>query len=416
MEKVLPLPIMNRKVSAHAVRRHSVSFVASVAWLLYVIILSYVKAFFYDDEDSVYYIQIIPMLLILFYQLYYLLKDVDFSRYRLNLIAVYFIFIILHYFLLRSGLERVVNLMTLLSCLLIYKKYPFKKKEINKLYYLVVAVVFLKVLNGTTVENMADTSKFNPNECAIYLMLLLCISLVMFANKKKIGYLIVMAICFALQFYFASRGALVGCILFVAAFVLFKAWKRTWKVKNAFIIILLLSVFGVLVAYLYSTVLFDLIGHGKITILGKDLFTGRQKIWRLTFDSIRENLWFGVGSHVNESTIIEESNELYRNAHNMPLAVLVSFGLIHFILFYWVFSRLVAESGAFVTRKGKYVNRTPIIFMGVITLMNYFEVLFFSQWAMPIVIVAFGFICNCQRERRQKNRLPYRKDKQVSVG
>ncbi|MDE7406223.1 MAG: O-antigen ligase family protein [Clostridiales bacterium] len=263
---------------------------------------------------------------------------------------------------------------------------------------------------------MADTSKFNPNECAIYLMLLFCISLVTFAYAKKLRYLIVTAISFALQFYFASRGALFGCVLFFTAFVFFRAWKRAWKVKTAFVIILLLSVLGILAAYIYSTVLFEAIGKGNVTIFGKDLFTGRQKIWQLTFDTIKDNLWFGVGSRVNEATVLEESNSIYRNSHNMALAVLVSFGLLHFILFYLLFSYLISTGGAYKKGKRKYVPSAPIIFICVITLMNYFEMLFFSRWAMPIVVVAYGFICSCRLVQKHNRRLAYRGYKRVYVG
>lgn len=411
------LPIMNKKVvPAHTVRRNSVSFVVSVMWMLYAIVVSYIQVLFLDEDDSAYYILMVPMLFILFYQFYYLLKDINVSKCKLNLVTVYFVFIIFHYILLRSGLIRVVDLMALLSCLLIYKKYPLKKKEIKKLYYLFVFVVLLKVLNGTTVENLADTNKFNPNECAIYLMLLFCVSIVMFANIRKLRFLIVAIICFALQFYFSSRGALVGCIIFFTLFVFFRAWKRAWKVRTAFWIILLLSLIGVLAAYLYSTVLLDLIGYGKITILGKDLFTGRQKIWSLTFDSIKDNLWLGVGSRVNEATILEEGNGIYRNTHNMALAVLASFGLLHFILFYLLLSYLTSTNGSFKKGKSEYISRAPIIFMSAITIMNYFEVLFFYQMAMPIVIVAFGFICNCKRERAIKRQALYCANKRVSVG
>ncbi len=406
---------MNKTTTMHTARRYSVSFVVSVAWLIYAIAVSYIKVLL-DESELLYYIQTIPMLLILFYQLYYLLRDANVSKLGLNLTSVYFLFIILHYFLLRSGLERVINLISMLTCLLVFKKYSFKKREINKLYYLFVLVVFLKIINGATVENMADTSKFNPNECAIYLMLLFCISLVTFAYAKKLRYLIVTAISFALQFYFASRGALFGCVLFFTAFVFFRAWKRAWKVKTAFVIILLLSVLGILAAYIYSTVLFEAIGKGNVTIFGKDLFTGRQKIWQLTFDTIKDNLWFGVGSRVNEATVLEESNSIYRNSHNMALAVLVSFGLLHFILFYLLFSYLISTGGAYKKGKRKYVPSAPIIFICVITLMNYFEMLFFSRWAMPIVVVAYGFICSCRLVQKHNRRLAYRGYKRVYVG
>ena len=396
-------------------RRNSVSFGASVAWLLYVIVLLYIRAFLFDEDDSVYYFKVVPMMIIMFYQLYYLLKDVDVRRFKLNLVCVYCLFIALHYLLLRSGLERLLDLSVVISCILLYKKYPLKKKDISKLYYVFAVTVFIIILNGATIENMADTSKFNPNVCAIFLMLLFCASLVMFANQKKIVFLIVSAVCFALQFYFTSRGALAGSVLFFVAFVFFKAWKRACKVRTAFILILSLSVLGLLVAYFYSTILFEAIGKGNVTILGKDLFTGRQRIWQLTFESIKENLWFGVGSRVNEDTVLAEGNGIYRNSHNMALAVLASFGLLHFILFYLLFSHLIATSGAFNTRRGKYISGAPIVFIFAITLMNYFEALFFSYWAVPMIMVAYEIICNCKPQRRKKSYLTV-SAKKVTVG
>lgn len=410
MEKALsPLRITTTQRSARDAKKHSVSFVVSVMWMVYAISLAYIKVWFFDTGDSVYYIQIIPMLCISAYQVYYLLKDVDIGKSRLNLFVLYCAFITLHYLILRSGLERVLRLMALLIGLMTFKKYKLKNRELGFLYYLFAIVVLLKVLNGTTVENMADKSKFNPTECAIYLMLLWCISIVMFATKKQLRHLLIAAISIGLQFVFTSRGALAGCLLFFVLFVLLKAWKKSCKVKFAFAALFILSVLSILAAYFYSVVLFEAIGRGKIIILGKDLFTGRQKIWAMTFDTIKNNLWFGVGSHVNESYIMEFENSLYRNAHNQALATLVSFGVIHFVLFYLTLAYIIAYNGAYGTRKQQRVPRAPIVFMIVITLMSYFEALYFYQLAMPMILVAYGFICGATPVRKTVAALPDKK-------
>lgn len=406
LHRTLPLSTPER---ARAAKRHSVSFVVSVMLLTYALVVSYIDVIFNEFDKLTYYVQLIGMMLILFYLAYNLVKDVAFKNYRLNLIFIYCLFIIFHYMLLQSGLERVLRLLTLILGITALKKFPFNRAEIKQLYYLFAITVLLFILNGTTVENKADPTKFNPNGCAAYLMLLFCISIVMFANRKRALYLIIAAVCFALQFFFISRGATAGCILFAIAFIAFKAWKRKWKVKTAFIIILLLSMLGILAAYFYSTVLYDAIGRGQVTILGKDLFTGRQKIWRLTFESMHENLWFGVGSRINEATVLEESNSIYRDAHNMALAVFASFGLIHFILFYLLLSYLVSVIGVVRTKKGKYILRAPVIFMSVITLMSYFDALFFSRWVLPMIIVAYGFICGATPVRKTVAALPDKK-------
>ncbi|MCH5157833.1 MAG: O-antigen ligase family protein [Clostridiales bacterium] len=417
MKQAMALTIQNRAVKpTRAVKRHSASFVASVAWLFYAVIIAYVKAYVFDDDNSDYYFRVVPVAVILAYQFYHLLKDLYFGKYKMNLITAYFLFVVLQYIFLRSGLERVITLSALLTGIMIFKKYPLKKSELITLYYVFAAMVLIKIANGTTAENSNDTTKFNSNQCAISLMMLFCASLVILAHRKRVLYLIIAALCIALQFYFTSRNALGGCILFALSFCIFKAWKRKYKASSAFVLVFALSMLGILVAYIYSTVLYEAIGKGQITILGKDLFTGRQKIWAMTFDLIKENLWFGVGSHVNEDAILATGNDLYRNAHNMPLAVLASFGIIHFILFYLLFSRLVTKSSEVTSKKHKYVDLAPILYISVITVMNYLETLFFYQQTVSMIIVSFGFISCCHILRKRGKSLPLGTENGVNVG
>lgn len=376
-------------------RKHSISFVSSVLWLAYMIVISYLKAAFNENSDVKYYIQLILMLLILGYQLVYVVNKVDLRYCKINAVWIYVIFTGLQYLLIRSGLEKVILLWALIINLLIYGKYPLKCGELKALYIVFTAATLLKIINGTTVENMADNSRFNPNECAVTLTVLFCISIAMAAKYKKIIYLFVAAASIALQFIFTSRGAMMGCILFFLLFVVFRPWKKDCKSSTAFWIVLILSVCGILVAYIYADVLFEKIGYGNVEIFGKDLFTGRQVIWELTFDSIRDNFWLGVGNDLNAEFAAIRNNSVYTSAHNQALGVLAAFGIFHFIIFYFLFSKIVSTVGAVKINGHKRIARAPLIFICVITLMNYFEILFFSQWAIPLVIAGYGFLCNC---------------------
>lgn len=404
MHQSLALPIQSRKPYVKYTKRHSVAFAVLLAWIIYAISIAYVKILLHvlDDDMTSYYYRVVPILLILLFEFYHLLKDLDFGKQRFNLIVVYILFIAFQYMLIRSGLERVINLIAILISFYVFKKYPLNSNEIVLLYYLFALVVLLIILNGTTANNSKDNTKFNSNICAICLMMLFCLCIAIFAHRKKIGYFVIASICVALQFYFTSRNALLGCALFFISFILLRAWKRKCKAKTAYMVILLLSLIGVAATYVYSTVLFELIGKGNVIVFGKDLFTGRQTIWAMTFELIKDNLWFGVGSHVNETAISATGNEVYRNVHNMPLSILASFGVINFTLFYLLLPYIIAGGNVFHKTRVKTVSMTHIVFMSVITIMNYFEAMFFNNWSVPMLIITYGLIYNCQFLKKRK--------------
>ena len=211
--------------------KHSVTYVVLVLWSVYFVFISYMKAWFNENGTVKYYLQIVFMLIIFWYEFYQIMRDVSIKK--INLLMVYNIMLIVQYMILLSGLEKVVLLSALLLNIYLFKKYPMRYHEMKWIYWIFAIAVLLKIMNGTTVENMSDKTKFNPNECAVALMCLFCMSLVGFVFNKKICLLIIACGCFALQFYFRSRGALFGCLLFTILFVIFRAWKRTIRVDSA---------------------------------------------------------------------------------------------------------------------------------------------------------------------------------------
>ena len=367
----------------------SSTFVASVMWLLFFLSTAYIKVWFLHQPEFVYYFRLIFILVILGYEVFKILHGTHINRF--NLFIIYYICLVLQYLLLLSGLEKIIQLGAIPITFALIKKYPMSKRELSILFYLFVASVLLKIVNGATVETMSDESKFNPTECAISLTCLFCVCFVCLMSTKRIMYLLIAVVCFALQFYFRSRGALLGCVLFILLFILCR--KKMMRKNTAFYLILFFSILGVVIAYIYAEVLFPLIGNGKIVILGKDLFTGRQNIWIMTFETIKDNLWIGVGSELNADLVEATQNSVYMKAHNQALGILAAFGVINFTLFYILFAKALARPDNEIKR----VYSIPIIFILVITIMNYFEILFFYYWALPMVFVTYACILNYSR-------------------
>ena len=156
------------------------------------------------------------------------------------------------------------------------------------------------------------------------------------------------------------------------------------------------------VAYIYAEVLYPQIGVGKIIIFGKDLFTGRQEIWHYTFESIKEHLWFGVGSHLNDDLLNSGFYDLIANAHNQSLGTIAAFGILPFVSFSIAF----AAVGAFTYKrkfKGNKFTVLPVLFLAVICVMSWFDLYLFSQYNWVPIIISYGLICGYGKKVRKKS-------------
>lgn len=282
----------------------------------------------------------------------------------------------------------IIGPLSLLSGIYVFNLNPLQDKEKKVIFCLFSLSILLILFNGSTVGNIRE-GKFNPNTCGFLLTMLFCVCVPRFIDKKKKSIILIMFLCVGLQFVFDSRTALFGLLLYAFVCLILKASKRTFKHQSVFWMILVFSMLGLVAAYIYSEILFPLIGHGKIYIFGKDLFTGRQTIWGNAFHSIRENFWFGVGSHLNESLYEQGYNEAIMEAHNQPIGVFSAFGFLPFLLFYIV---LASFTSSFYQNDHTCSLRYPAIFLFVVTIMSYFEVYYFSIFTWIAILITYVLI------------------------
>lgn len=301
------------------------------------------------------------------------------------------------YFWNTSGVLQVMYAFTILLYLYVFHADPLRKREQNIVLIMFTVITFFVLLNGDrgAVIYGGNEGKFNPNTCGLMLSMLFFAGVSKYVSERKISLLIFSVVCFLVQFLFLCRTALMGEAIFLVGLLITRARKKTFRRSTVFWTIFLFSIGGVIFAWLYADVLFSAVGYGKITILGKDLFTGRQAIWQNALQRIRNNPIFGVGGQLGVGE--DEIADSLENAHNQPLGILAAFGLLPFLFFYVALALLAALP--YCNGHGsRQCNRVPAIFLFTITVMCYFELLFSAQWGA--ILMAYPIILSCSISRK----------------
>ena len=280
-----------------------------------------------------------------------------------------------------------VTCITMLSGLCIFANNPLKKAEVKYLTVLFSIFVIIILLN-CNIGNEFIEGKFNPNSGGFVLSLLFCVFFTRFLKNKRFLYLAVSFICIALQIVYISRTALLCCILFAIVNIIFYRKGKTLKSCTVRRIVFLLGVLGLFIAFFYSHFLFDLIGYNNLQIFGKDLFTGREVIWRGAFKDILSHPVFGVGNDLNAELVNQIGNHLLGNAHNQSVGIIATFGIPVFIAYYWLLSKSVVV-------KNEKVPFIAAVFIFTFIIMSYFDVYFFAIVNVGPILIAYCLIRNC---------------------
>lgn len=255
--------------------------------------------------------------------------------------------------------------------LICVKNMTFSKKELNMLnisfaLVLALSLIFYSKKNGLYYENIFDSSKLmNPNFTGMIIYALggILISIICDNIKKKSMRWIILTITFVsiglLIYDTAARTSLGAWALFAflnlcgSKYINIKK-KKNQPYENAFKFGLILAIsisIMLVIGYVYlSTVL-----PHDIIILGKPLFTGRQRIWKEALEVYPKNFLFGMGSdyiYCNK----------YVTPHNGFLALMCYYSIIALIAFI-VLTVTSFNKGRGVIDKNKYFVLIGFIFL-----------------------------------------------------
>ena len=209
----------------------------------------------------------------------------------------------------------------------------------------------------------------NPNYLGAWLNIIwpFCLGLIYFDNKNiyKVIFKLILSISVcSLIILTASRAALL-CLLIPIPFI-YKSELRKWLIA----IISLLSLATVNLSFpifgiQFQSFLQSIIPRGiweNFTSLGfESLDISRQNIWRLTLNFIAEKPIFGHGSNAFPKLIYDETGFWKGHAHNLPLELMVNYGVPTTLILLIPIIYLIYKSFVKIFIKIRKINKETII-------------------------------------------------------
>lgn len=246
----------------------------------------------------------------------------------------------------QSGLGTIIAYFSLMTMLIISRETSFTDKELFRLdlIFLLCLAILLIVFSqkqGVYYKLIWGDFRLNPNCYATLLLAFSSMSHRLFKRiKNKIFRTLINLAFFISNFYFLlqtdARASMVSYLVYCAFSIIFLVMnhKQKYNVKKnlsrILFFILTLSILGVFVYIL----LYRFIGKQDLIILGKNLFTGREKIWIEALDLYSNNWLFGFS---NKHKFL---NRFY-NVHNGLLTILCHLSFVGFLGFITMFSKSV---------------------------------------------------------------------------
>lgn len=370
-------------------RKTSATYKVLIAFVIYTVFCCYYNLFFANGGRIAALLPLSIGGLLLLWVTYSITRK---RRAKLmKAIAVVFVFAVALVFTViktNSGYENSIQMLTLIASLYLISVEPLKKNESEKLFAILLIGCVAIMLNTAT-GGVTQEGKINPNTGGFISTVLYCVGIGLYVKYKKVHYFIISAACFALQFVYGSRSSLGGCILYTLLTFIVLRSSAGFSEKGVFSVSCLLPLIGILFAYMYAVVLYDWLGSGTVQIFNKDLFTGREVIWRNIFDKLKDDFFFGKGNHVNEDLFLAGHDRVVMIAHNQPLGILASFGLIGFLMFYGLLSVVAAKP--YKTDKSR-IGKLGFVFFVTISVMGYLEINFFSANCLFPIIICYGIL------------------------
>lgn len=301
-------------------------------------------------------------------------------------------FVMLSYVFHFVGLEYICNTLTFLGILTLLPYSRFRFSQIKIIMGIFGAYVILLFLFASKFEGGKNLIDINTNTSGIIMCLfqiMLFAFLQLYGKQAVARFLcyIFLLVSFLFQLEFASRSSLLGTAVLLT-FVLFKKVAIKFNNKTFTRFILFLAVFSIVFAYVYSVTLFNAIGHGKIFILGKDIFTGRQRIWSEVFERLRGHWLFGVGN----------TDVANMTVHNQMLGYLFCYGIFVLLGFIALLNDLIKK---LVCRHSKFLVVSIMVFL----LISFFETLIYSSYNIAFTTLCMIVAFSCDRiysERKEK--------------
>ncbi len=276
-----------------------------------------------------------------------------------------------------NGLEYICNTVSFLGILTVLPYTKLKQMTVSLMTACLFLYCALIILFANRFEDSSSSLiNLNTNTSSVTVLVFefcLCAIASLSKKAKKVTCYLLAFVCVIFQFMFDGRSSLIGTVV-LFCYLICRKFFNNWRIKSVRNVVVCICVFSVLFAYLYSNVLFEILGHGNFYFLGKDLFTGRQLIWAEAFKCLRGHWLFGIGNSLE--TYMGEGT----NLHNQILGYLTLYGVPIAIIYIILLSNAVMK----VYRPTK--RNYAVAFIIAMLILCYFETALYSLVVMQITI------------------------------
>lgn len=217
---------------------------------------------------------------------------------------------------------------------LVYMIKDFKMKEkylaISCNLYGVFGVSILYLFNYT--ELLSGWNENTISMIALYSYLFFLLP--HYGNKnffKQTFVLIVSIIYFLILIGTNSRAAMLFSII-AFMFTMFNSKIKIIKKNNITFFLLIPMIVSLFVIVVSNTSLMEVLDSWSLKEFDKPIFNGRDELWKSGFDILKVNVMFGSG------------NIMKANWHNSAITLLVSYGVLGYVLWFISFKYILKKS------------------------------------------------------------------------
>ena len=220
--------------------------------------------------------------------------------------------------------------------LLTFGQVVLKKSHLRAVYLLISCFLFFIYVTSTR-DGVFYISIFdqeiNPNTMGFYIFIITSFTVAALDSYRKRSFEIVSIVLFvigtALIWLTESRTSMLALALSAFGYLI-RNMKMISNDKKYRRLLIFGWAFAFFIMFFY-VLLYNMIGEQDLIILGKNLFTGRERVWKSGFEMIASSPIFGVGF-----------DPLYagkwESGHNSLMGIWKVMGLVPMLVFIYLFS------------------------------------------------------------------------------
>lgn len=217
----------------------------------------------------------------------------------------------------------------------------------------------------------------NPNSTGVLMYTIFTFLLIGFVLTKRLFvksiYIISIIASLVLLYLSGNRGSIVSAIIILIIFLIIN--KKVFINKTLYKIICLTFLLIPFLTVVYIQFIFNS-GIGKIELMGKDVFSGREIVWNNAISLISQSPLFGYGT---EGSI----NLLGTGMHNIYVGLLMRYGLIVLVPYFILIYKLLIDSYNSINST---VGRIALFgFLGVFIQQSFEETLISGSFGLYIL-------------------------------